>query len=210
MKYQSVIIESNTVSIDEVKNILSNKFSTPDISDLNIKVIEKLDSKESIGIAEVADLTEWAFRKSSELRLIVINNAELLTDQAQNALLKLIEEPPENILITLITNNANSILTTILSRCLRIRTVQQNKEIDITEALNFINSNYLERGRIIDRMFNNDLTRIQASKFVESILKAKLTKKDAKNFDEIRGIYKGIKRGTNLKLCFDYLNILLN
>jgi DNA polymerase-3 subunit delta' len=46
-----------------------------------------------------------------------VNEAERMTAQAQNALLKTLEEPPEYAVIILLTANVNSMLPTILSRC---------------------------------------------------------------------------------------------
>jgi DNA polymerase-3 subunit delta' len=47
----------------------------------------------------------------------IVNEAERMTAQAQNALLKTLEEPPEYAVIILLTANVNSMLPTILSRC---------------------------------------------------------------------------------------------
>ena len=49
-------------------------------------------------------------------KVYIINEAEKMTAQAQNALLKTLEEPPEYVVILLLTSNVNSLLPTILSR----------------------------------------------------------------------------------------------
>jgi DNA polymerase-3 subunit delta' len=49
-----------------------------------------------------------------------VADAEMMTPQAQNALLKTIEEPPEYAVIMLLTTNADALLPTILSRCVRL------------------------------------------------------------------------------------------
>lgn len=54
---------------------------------------------------------------SSAHKVYIIGNAEKMTVQAQNALLKTLEEPPEYAVILLLTANLNSLLPTILSRC---------------------------------------------------------------------------------------------
>lgn len=54
---------------------------------------------------------------SSPRKVYIINEAEKMTVQAQNALLKTLEEPPEYTVILLLTANVNSLLPTILSRC---------------------------------------------------------------------------------------------
>ena len=56
----------------------------------------------------------------SRYKIYIIPDAELLTVQAQNALLKTIEEPPEYVVIMLLTKNADMMLPTILSRCVRL------------------------------------------------------------------------------------------
>lgn len=54
---------------------------------------------------------------SSPYKVYIVNEAEKMTPQAQNAILKTLEEPPEYAVILLLTTNVNSLLPTILSRC---------------------------------------------------------------------------------------------
>ena len=54
---------------------------------------------------------------SSPRKIYIINEGEKMTVQAQNALLKTLEEPPEYGVILILTTNVNSLLPTILSRC---------------------------------------------------------------------------------------------
>ncbi len=54
---------------------------------------------------------------SSPYKIYIINEAEKMNTQAQNALLKTLEEPPEYGIILLLTTNLNALLPTILSRC---------------------------------------------------------------------------------------------
>ncbi|WP_091236570.1 DNA polymerase III subunit [Anaerobium acetethylicum] len=63
---------------------------------------------------------------SSPYKIYIIDEAEKLTVQAQNALLKTIEEPPAYAVIMLLTTNADEFLPTILSRCvsLNLKTVE--------------------------------------------------------------------------------------
>ena len=56
----------------------------------------------------------------STKKVYVIQEADTMTQEAQNALLKTLEEPPEYITIILIASNENSILNTIKSRCTKI------------------------------------------------------------------------------------------
>lgn len=63
---------------------------------------------------------------SSRYKIYIIDEAEKMNPQAQNALLKTIEEPPAYGIIMLLTTNADGFLPTILSRCimLNIKTVK--------------------------------------------------------------------------------------
>lgn len=54
---------------------------------------------------------------SSPYKVYIVNEAEKMTPQAQNALLKTLEEPPAYAVILLLTTNVNAMLQTILSRC---------------------------------------------------------------------------------------------
>ena len=55
---------------------------------------------------------------SSPYKIYIVDEAEKLSVQAQNALLKTIEEPPAYAVILLLTTNSDSFLPTILSRCI--------------------------------------------------------------------------------------------
>ncbi len=54
---------------------------------------------------------------SSRRKVYIINDGEKMTVQAQNALLKTLEEPPEYTVILILTTNVEALLSTILSRC---------------------------------------------------------------------------------------------
>jgi DNA polymerase-3 subunit delta' len=57
---------------------------------------------------------------NSPYKIYIIDSADKLTEAAQNALLKTIEEPPEYAIILLLVSNINAILPTILSRCVQL------------------------------------------------------------------------------------------
>lgn len=66
---------------------------------------------------------------SSEYKIYVIADADKMTEQAQNALLKTIEEPPSYVVIILLTNNMNKMLPTILSRCVKLELRMVNTDV---------------------------------------------------------------------------------
>ncbi len=54
---------------------------------------------------------------SGPKKIYIMNEGEKMTVQAQNALLKTLEEPPEYVVILILTSNVNALLSTIQSRC---------------------------------------------------------------------------------------------
>ncbi|MGH7203347.1 MAG: hypothetical protein ACREHC_02810 [Candidatus Levyibacteriota bacterium] len=73
----------------------------------------------SIGIEDIKQLQKKIFLKpiKSKTKAIIIEDAQLLTPEAQNALLKVLEEPPAQTMILLNTTSKEALLPTILSRC---------------------------------------------------------------------------------------------
>ncbi|WP_291579263.1 DNA polymerase III subunit delta' [Clostridium sp. UBA6640] len=76
-------------------------------------------NKASIGVNAVRELIEEINKKpyQSEKKVVIIHEGHKMTIQAQNALLKTIEEPPKNVFIFILCENIESILDTIKSRC---------------------------------------------------------------------------------------------
>ena len=72
----------------------------------------------SIKIAQIRELqSDIIIKPHSNYKIYIINNAQKMTVESQNALLKTLEDPPEYAIIILITNNKESLLPTIKSRC---------------------------------------------------------------------------------------------
>lgn len=83
-----------------------------------------LDSEDgkSIKINQIRFLQEKIAEKPiiSSNKVYIINNSDLMTTEAQNCLLKTLEEPPEYAIIILVLSNENKLLNTIKSRCTKI------------------------------------------------------------------------------------------
>jgi DNA polymerase-3 subunit delta' len=71
---------------------------------------------------------------SGDRKIYIVDEAEKMTEQAQNALLKTLEAPPSYAVIILLTNNINALLQTILSRCVVLK-LNPVKEEDIKKYL---------------------------------------------------------------------------
>lgn len=81
------------------------------------------DDNETIKVGEIRALSENIILKptKSSRRVFIINNADMMNEASQNALLKILEEPPSYATIILILSNKEKILRTIKSRCVEIK-----------------------------------------------------------------------------------------
>lgn len=117
------------------------------ISKFDIAVIsfEKNEesSKSTIGIKEVREIQKTISLKplQGDKKALIINDAHLLTVEAQNALLKLLEEPPVHATIILTLPQKDILLPTICSRC-TITELDDNtgSVVDTTSQQEMINS----------------------------------------------------------------------
>lgn len=78
----------------------------------------------SIGVDDIREQindTVMVRPYSSYYKVYIVDEAEKMTQQAQNALLKTIEEPPSYAIIILLTTNQEAFLPTILSRCVQLK-----------------------------------------------------------------------------------------
>ncbi len=84
----------------------------------DVKVISKARDRATLGVDAIKDMREDMFLSSTEasIKVYIIDDAECMTTEAQNALLKVLEEPPGNILIMLLARECDKILTTVKSR----------------------------------------------------------------------------------------------
>jgi DNA polymerase-3 subunit delta' len=76
-----------------------------------------------IVVDQVRDLVDHRLalrRYEGRRRFVVIDPADAMNPQAQNALLKTLEEPPEDTTLVLVSSSPDSLLPTIRSRCLRV------------------------------------------------------------------------------------------
>ena len=83
----------------------------------------KPKDKSTIGVDTARAVADDAYIKpfGSGKKVYIIKNADLMTPQAQNALLKTLEEPPEFAVFILIAEDAQLLLQTVRSRCVTVR-----------------------------------------------------------------------------------------
>ncbi len=128
---QSFIIASRNT--EKRKDYIESFCTSKSISQFDKHYIQP--GENSFGITEIRNVQKTAFlrpQKGSE-KAIILENAQKLTTEAQNALLKMLEEPPTNTYIFLSATTENFFLPTILSRCKLIILPEQDTTISDEE-----------------------------------------------------------------------------
>jgi DNA polymerase III subunit gamma/tau len=80
--------------------------------------VEEINFSETTGIETVRTLIESVrYEAQHNVRVYILDEIQGMSKQAQNALLKLLEEPPDHVLILLLTTDPQKIIDTIKNRC---------------------------------------------------------------------------------------------
>ena len=89
----------------------------------DLHLIRKPEKKTVVGVSDVREAIHEIHHAPFEgrFRIWIIEDGERLTDEAQNALLKTLEEPPRRAIILLVTNLEGALIPTVSSRCRLIR-----------------------------------------------------------------------------------------
>lgn len=88
-----------------------------------VRIIRPRSKSRRISVAEIRDL-EHTLRlaaPSGETKVGVIADADRMNEQAENAFLKTLEEPPDGTLLLLLSSKPERLLPTILSRCVQVK-----------------------------------------------------------------------------------------
>lgn len=108
-----------------------------------IRIIRPRMKSRRIGVDEIRDLEQTLHLAApgGACKVGVITEVDRMNDQAANAFLKTLEEPPKNTLLLLLTANPQRLLPTILSRCVRLpllggRALLEEGGAELVRALN--------------------------------------------------------------------------
>lgn len=111
------------------------------------------DKKASMGVETVRDIKKSLFfmPNDGDRKVYIIDDAQKMTVQAQNALLKFIEEPPASVLFFIVADKKESLLPTVVSRT-RIISLAPSDNADIRRFL--MNESKKSGGEQIDEAIN--------------------------------------------------------
>lgn len=140
----------------------------------------------SIKTEQIKELTSDVLEKpiKGSKKIYIINNSENMTKEAQNALLKTLEEPPEYAVIILVTSNENLLLNTIKSRCIKILFSNLSDE----EILEYFKRNH------------EDISKTMVSTFGGSIERAINLKDKIEIYGKIKNVFENIEQLNELEV----------
>ena len=171
--------------------------------------IIEIDAASYTGVDNIRELRNIAKIPASEksYKIFIIDEAHMLSKQAFNALLKILEEPPERVIFILATTEINKILDTILSRC-QIFNFKKATLEEILQDMKFICE---KEGITIDEEVFIDIAKKSLGGFrdAESLLGQIISSTNESNitFDLAKSL---ISRGNN-DIIFEFaLNIIEN
>lgn len=148
---------------------------------------------------------------SSRYKIYIIPEAELMNPQAQNALLKTIEEPPEYAIVMLLTNNLDKMLPTILSRCITLN-LKPVGELDMMEYLSRMGIPQAKAKFCVGFAFGNlgKAVRLATSEEYNEIKHDCVQILKDINRMEIYDLIDAVKKMSKYKLdIYDYLDIMM-
>lgn len=209
-----LIISSNPkTGLEYAHNFLKER----KISDFDITLISQ---EKAIGIGDVREFQAKIFLKPSrgKDKGIIIDTANGITIEAQNALLKVLEEPPQNTFILVSTSSKELLLPTIVSRC-NIIDVSIIELTNIEEFSNIFTT--LKKKGIGERLKiaqEQSKEKDQAVVFIQGLILAaredlkKNLDNSKENFLILKKLQKGysIVKNTNANLRLALENILLS
>ncbi len=135
-------IDEQMEVLDPIKPLPENE-KIEKICDDIIKQTDKLESTfmyDSLPIQQIRSASRWAHMKSPDgKKVFIIENADRMNEAARNALLKILEEPPEDTVFILTTSRRGAVMPTILSR---VRTYQ------------FSERSAKEQAEVLERVFH--------------------------------------------------------
>lgn len=143
----SPLIESIEDDIEELESEKGKEKSDriQKIADSLLKACEKLESSflyAAIPVNQVRRISSWArYTTPGMKKVVILENADRMEDSARNALLKILEEPPEGALFILTTERRGAVMQTILSR---VRTYT------------FSDRTHVQQQEVLKRVFHED------------------------------------------------------
>ena len=177
----------------------------------DVLTVSPLLQKNTISTEQIRDLTAMLRTHSSIRRVVIINPANLMTESAQNALLKTLEEPNLNTHFLLITTASADLLPTIQSRCQQL-TLHRTTASQDAKLLENTNLTPQEKRQIAFLAAGLPLLITELGQDAKKLAERQAIAADAKHILERPGSYSAMKcamRYTDRSSALQLIDILL-
>lgn len=174
----------------------------------DIEFIKPQSNQKTIGIDTIRTLKQNAYitPNESDYKIYIFPDSSIITPQAQNAFLKILEEPPKSVIFIMVCQNKSKLLNTIISRltCFKISSNENQVEDSILSAAkkligNLINKNELEILKILSDFSKNRSDFIKLLKYLKNLIIQNLASNNKDNL--ILDSIKTVKILDNLEKC---------
>lgn len=196
---------------EEIKSFVNNnlgfQIDQKDIREFNFK---------KFGVDDSRNINEIQYRRTDSDKVeVIIISIESITSQAQNALLKTLEEPSANKIFFLVSNINTNLLSTLKSRLEKLSF--NTHQADEKKAKDFLSLNYKERAEYIKRFLADPKKDIPADKLgaiklldsVEIYLRKDL-KSNQRNLSDLIKVKSYLKdTSSSVKNLLEYLCIFM-
>lgn len=138
--HANLIVGNDGIGKSVVAKYISNQIIEERDNAESVDIVRYYPSSSSFGVDDVRNIINEVNKKpyESDRKVLILYRCDKLTDQAQNALLKTIEEPPKGVYLILLSDSLEVILDTIKSRCQIYKLTPLNKE----DVLVYIEAKY--------------------------------------------------------------------
>lgn len=188
LKFNSLLMVCSHLQIDqEIKN-LADKYKID--SKNAFDYFEISPQKKQISIEQIRELKGHIYQKptKAKVKFVAVKDADLLSMEAQNALLKLLEEPPPHAVIVLATERKQKLLPTVRSRTVEINVRFKKKRLSKNFELS--GNNFDEAITILSQIEDS---KAWIDQQIENFYQKLIVEVGKNNQDEIEAISKRIE-----------------
>ena len=172
--------------------------------DLDTKVYPK--NGEKMLVADSNDIVSEVYIKPVNMpnKIFIINNLDVSTEEAQNKLLKVLEEPPKNVFFLISASNETRVLPTIRSRCDKIKINPLSQE-ELQSVCSDNLACILGRGFLGRTLYLSHYAGLkETTDFAVSVMTELKSSKDVLQFSK-----KFVEMKDDLKLIFEIMSICI-
>lgn len=164
---------------------------------------------EKLGIAEAKKIKAHFSLKpySAPGRGVVLEDASVMTVEAQNALLKTLEELPENAVLILGASSDANILPTILSRCqiIKVQSAKCKVQSYAENIEKLLTASMTERFEYVEKLKDKEEFLHSMVYYFRKLLVQNITKNSAEFLEKLLLAEKWAKQNVNIRAILEYL-----